>query len=74
MAMEKTFNATEAENRLYQAWETAGAFKAGLLGINVGGIPGVDNANAFWIVCAGLVGIGLVLMLVFWRAGLLGRR
>jgi len=29
MAMEKTFNATEAENRLYQAWETAGAFKAG---------------------------------------------
>ncbi|MDA3857779.1 MAG: valine--tRNA ligase [Roseovarius sp.] len=29
MAMEKTFNATEAENRLYQAWEKAGAFKAG---------------------------------------------
>ncbi|SHK89484.1 valyl-tRNA synthetase [Roseovarius marisflavi] len=29
MAMEKTFNASEAENRLYQAWETAGAFKAG---------------------------------------------
>ncbi|SLN27700.1 Valine--tRNA ligase [Roseovarius gaetbuli] len=29
MAMEKTFNATEAENRLYEAWETAGAFKAG---------------------------------------------
>ncbi|MDT8327731.1 MAG: valine--tRNA ligase [Roseovarius sp.] len=29
MAMEKTFNATEAENRLYEAWERAGAFKAG---------------------------------------------
>lgn len=29
MAMEKTFNATEAENRLYQAWEDAGCFKAG---------------------------------------------
>ncbi|WP_120501796.1 valine--tRNA ligase [Roseovarius sp. EL26] len=29
MAMEKTFNAAEAEPRLYEAWEQAGAFKAG---------------------------------------------
>ncbi|MDQ2095595.1 valine--tRNA ligase [Rhodalgimonas zhirmunskyi] len=29
MAMEKTFNAAEAENRIYKAWEDAGAFKAG---------------------------------------------
>ncbi len=29
MAMEKTFNAAEAEARIYQAWEAAGAFKAG---------------------------------------------
>ncbi len=29
MAMEKTFNAAEAEARIYQAWEQAGAFKAG---------------------------------------------
>ena len=29
MAMEKTFDATEAEPRLYDAWETAGAFRAG---------------------------------------------
>ncbi|MBS4010801.1 MAG: class I tRNA ligase family protein, partial [Roseovarius sp.] len=29
MAMEKTFNAAEAETRLYQAWEDAGAFRAG---------------------------------------------
>ncbi|MEZ5714365.1 MAG: valine--tRNA ligase [Paracoccaceae bacterium] len=29
MAMEKTFNAAEAEARLYQAWDKAGAFKAG---------------------------------------------
>ena len=29
MAMEKTFNAAEAEPRLYQMWEDAGAFKAG---------------------------------------------
>ena len=29
MALEKTFNADEAEARLYAAWEKAGAFKAG---------------------------------------------
>ncbi|MDX1781274.1 MAG: class I tRNA ligase family protein, partial [Thalassovita sp.] len=29
MAMEKTFNAAEAESRLYQAWEKAGCFSAG---------------------------------------------
>jgi valyl-tRNA synthetase len=29
MAMEKTFNAAEAESRLYAAWEEAGCFKAG---------------------------------------------
>ncbi len=29
MPMEKTFNAAEAEPRLYAAWEAAGAFKAG---------------------------------------------
>ena len=29
MAMEKTFNAAEAEERLYKAWDQAGAFAAG---------------------------------------------
>jgi len=29
MAMEKTFDAAEAEQRLYDAWERSGAFKAG---------------------------------------------
>ncbi|PJI92700.1 valyl-tRNA synthetase [Yoonia maricola] len=29
MAMEKTFNAAEAEPRIYEMWEQAGAFKAG---------------------------------------------
>ncbi len=29
MALEKTFNAAEAEDRLYKAWEDAGCFKAG---------------------------------------------
>ncbi|MGJ8544784.1 MAG: valine--tRNA ligase [Sulfitobacter sp.] len=29
MALDKTFNAAEAEKRLYEAWDNAGAFKAG---------------------------------------------
>jgi len=29
MAMDKTFDAAEAEGRIYEAWEQAGAFKAG---------------------------------------------
>lgn len=29
MAMDKNFNAADAEKRLYEAWENAGAFKAG---------------------------------------------
>ena len=29
MAMDKTFNAAEADGRLYKAWEDAGCFKAG---------------------------------------------
>lgn len=29
MTMEKTFNASEAEDRIYKAWEESGAFKAG---------------------------------------------
>ncbi|SLN13745.1 Valine--tRNA ligase [Roseovarius albus] len=38
MAMEKTFNAAEAEPRLYEAWEQAGAFKAG-----ANAKPGADH-------------------------------
>jgi zinc transporter len=26
-------------------------FLTGLLGINVGGMPGADNGDAFWLVC-----------------------
>ncbi len=32
----------------------------GLLGINVGGMPGADSATAFWVVCALLVGLGFL--------------
>ncbi|WP_297781733.1 zinc transporter ZntB [uncultured Roseovarius sp.] len=46
----------------------------GLLGINVGGMPGADDVRAFWLVCAGLVVLGVALMAIFWRMGLLGRR
>jgi zinc transporter len=36
----------------------------GLLGINVGGIPGAQSPYAFWMVCALLVALGIVL--AFW--------
>ncbi|WP_299848235.1 zinc transporter ZntB [uncultured Roseovarius sp.] len=45
----------------------------GLLGINVGGMPGADNPLAFWIVTGGLVVIGLLLVWVFRRIGMLGK-
>jgi len=43
----------------------------GLLGINVGGIPGVDNPWAFWIVCAGLVALSGAAYMLFRRYNLL---
>ncbi|WP_407495001.1 zinc transporter ZntB [Pseudooceanicola sp. MF1-13] len=43
-------------------------FLTGLLGINVGGMPGADNPNAFWYVCGGLVGVVLVQLWILRRA------
>ena len=44
-------------------------FFTGLLGINVGGIPGVNNEAAFWIV-SGLCGaILLILTAIFRKRG-----
>lgn len=40
-------------------------FLTGLLGINVGGIPGADNKEAFLWVCVILGGIGIALYLMF---------
>ena len=37
----------------------------GLLGINVGGMPGADSAEAFWIVTAGLVVVAGILVGLF---------
>ncbi len=40
-------------------------FLTGLFGINVGGMPGVDDAHAFWLVVGACGVIGVVLLLVF---------
>lgn len=40
-------------------------FLTGLLGINVGGMPGADNAAAFWIVCLMCAAFGFGLIAVF---------
>lgn len=40
-------------------------FLTGLLGINVGGIPGSDNPQAFWIVCAALAVIITIQTILF---------
>tara|TARA_R110001592_G_scaffold29350_3_gene106487 strand:- start:3812 stop:4792 length:981 start_codon:yes stop_codon:yes gene_type:complete len=42
-------------------------FLTGLLGINVGGMPGADSDIAFWIVCAICVAFGVGLLAVFRR-------
>lgn len=42
-------------------------FLTGLLGINVGGMPGADNSAAFWIVCALCIGVGIGLVGLFKR-------
>lgn len=41
-------------------------FLTGLLGINVGGMPGVENEFAFWIAC-GLMAIVLVIEIILFR-------
>lgn len=43
-------------------------FFTGLMGINVGGMPGVEDADAFWVVVAMCVGVMLALGIVFrWK-------
>ncbi len=39
----------------------------GLLGINVGGMPGADNASAFGIVCGILIAVAILQLIVFKR-------
>lgn len=42
-------------------------FLTGLFGINVGGMPGVNQPWAFWLVCAGLFATGVVVLIVLRR-------
>lgn len=42
-------------------------FLTGLLGINVGGMPGADNPNAFWIVSGGLAVLVAIQLFVLRR-------
>lgn len=41
-------------------------FLTGLLGINVGGLPGAENSVAFWLVCGGL-GVVAMVQILFLR-------
>ncbi len=43
------------------------SFITGLLGINVGGMPGSDDKGAFWLVCLLLLGFGLGELWLFRR-------
>ena len=42
-------------------------FITGLLGINVGGMPGVADGHAFWIVVAMCGAIFIMQMFLFWK-------
>ncbi|MFL0355594.1 zinc transporter ZntB [Erythrobacter sp. GH1-10] len=42
-------------------------FLTGLMGINVGGMPGLDDAQAFWIVVAICLGIMALQLFLFWK-------
>lgn len=42
-------------------------FLTGLMGINVGGMPGVDDGNAFWVVVGVCLSILALQLLLFWR-------
>jgi len=62
--------AEQLNRRMYALSIVAGIFLplgfiTGLLGINVGGIPGTENPLAFAIVCAALIGLGGGLVLLF---------
>ncbi|EAQ28094.1 magnesium transporter, putative [Erythrobacter sp. NAP1] len=42
-------------------------FLTGLMGINVGGMPGVENGDAFWIVVGICLSIMALQLVLFWR-------
>jgi zinc transporter len=42
-------------------------FLTGLLGINIGGMPGIDNPYAFWIACLVMISIIIAELIIFRR-------
>lgn len=64
--------AEQMNNRMYALSVIASVFLplgflTGLLGINVGGIPGSDSSIGFGVVCLGLVGLGAAQLFLFRR-------
>ena len=43
------------------------SFVTGLLGINVGGVPGLQNPDAFWVVVLLCAAILIVQLVMFWK-------
>jgi len=37
-------------------------FLTGLFGVNIAGMPGMQSPNAFWILCAGMIGLAFVML------------
>ena len=65
-------SAASSEHATYMLTIVAGiflplGFLTGLLGINVGGMPGMDDPRAFWVVVAGCVLLMVGLIAVFRR-------
>lgn len=49
-------------------------FLTGLFGVNVGGLPGTGNSDAFLWLCLAMLVLALVLVLFLWRLRWIGRR
>ena len=42
-------------------------FLTGLMGINVGGMPGVEDSHAFWVVVGICLSVMAVQLFLFWK-------
>jgi zinc transporter len=69
---ELTSRLAEAMNRTMYVLSIVAAlflplsFITGLLGVNVGGLPGIENEHAFWVLC-GLLAVMIALQLAWFR-------
>lgn len=46
--------------------------RSGIFGMNVGGMPWLEDPNGFWIVCGGMLVIGVLLAIAALRRRWLG--